>query len=117
MTTGKIRCAVVGYGPAFNWGQMHARWMQAVPAMDVVAICDRAPERAAKAQQDFPEAHVGTDLCEMLRREDIDLVSIVTPHHTHASLAIACLTDNLHIFLLLQKLSEQVADRHVILNQ
>jgi len=25
----KIRCAIVGYGPVFNWGWMHARWMHA----------------------------------------------------------------------------------------
>ena len=96
MNSSKIRCAIVGCGPAFNWGWMHARWMQAVPEMEVVAICDRNPECVAKAKQDFPAVDAYTDLCEMLRRDDIDLVAIVTPHSTHAPLAIECLKAGKH---------------------
>ena len=50
MNQSKVRCAIVGYGPAFNWGWMHTRWLQAVPELQVVAICDRNPECAAKAR-------------------------------------------------------------------
>ena len=96
MKDGKIRCGIVGYGPVFNWGWMHARWMQAVEDLRVVAICDRDPVCAAKAEGDFPEVEVYTDLGEMLRRDDIDLVAVVTPHNTHARLAIECLNAGKH---------------------
>jgi len=43
----RIRCALVGYGPVFNWGWVHARCLQAVPEMQVVAVCDRSPDRTA----------------------------------------------------------------------
>ena len=91
-----VRCAIVGYGPVFDWGWMHARWMQAVPDMQLVAICDRAPECAAKAGRDFPEVDTYTDLDQMLQGQDIDLVSIVTPHNTHVSLAVRCLDAGKH---------------------
>jgi len=97
MSEKRIGCAVVGYGPVFNWGWMHARWMKAVPEMEVVAICDRNPDCAAKAKKDFPELDTHTDLGEMLRRGNIDLVSIVTPHNTHAPLAIECLKAGKHV--------------------
>jgi len=71
--------------------------MQAVPEMEVVAICDRDAECAAKAKQDFPEVDTYTDLDDVLRREDIDLVAVVTPHNTHAALAIASLNAGKHI--------------------
>jgi predicted dehydrogenase len=92
----RLRGAIVGYGPVFNWGWMHARWMRAVPEIELVAICDQNPECARKAKRDFPEAETYTDLEPMLRREAIDLVSIVTPHNTHASLAIQCLQAGQH---------------------
>jgi predicted dehydrogenase len=92
----ELKCAVVGYGPVFNWGWMHVRWMQAVPDMCVVAVCDREPACAAKAAQDFPGIRTYTDLDEMLRREDLDLVAIVTQHNTHARLAVTSLQAGKH---------------------
>jgi len=96
MANDRIRCAIVGYGPVFNWGWMHARWMGAVPELSLVAVCDRDPECAAKAGRDFPGVATYTDLGEMLAHEDLDLVSIVTPHNTHAPLAIRCLQAGKH---------------------
>lgn len=94
----KIRCAIIGYGPTFNWGFMHALWIRAVEDMQLVAICDKNPECTAKAKLDFPEADICpyTDLRQMLARDDIDLVSVVTPHNTHATLAKASLLAGKH---------------------
>lgn len=93
---GKLGCAIVGYGPVFNWGWMHTRWMQAVPELEVIALCDRDPGCAAKAKRDFPETTVYTDLGELLRRDDIDLVTVVTPHNTHAAIVAQCLNAGKH---------------------
>ena len=92
----KIGCAIVGYGPVFNWGWMHARWMQAVGDLQLLAICDKDPVCTAKAKADFPGVDTYTDLCEMLHRNDIDLVSVVTPHNVHAPIAIECLKAGKH---------------------
>lgn len=96
MNEKKLGCAIIGYGPVFNWGWVHARWMKAVPEMEVIAVCDKNPECAAKAKKDFPEVYTYTDLHEMLRRDDIDLVAVATPHNTHSSIAIECLKAGKH---------------------
>ena len=32
-----IRCAVVGYGPSFNFGKAHATWLSAAPGLELAA--------------------------------------------------------------------------------
>ena len=95
--TSPIRCAVVGYGPTYNWGQMHARWIEAVADLSLTAICDKDPGCAAQAQSDFPETATYTNLHEMLARDDIDLTAVVTPHNTHASIVQDCLNAGKHV--------------------
>jgi scyllo-inositol 2-dehydrogenase (NADP+) len=96
MANERLRCGIVGYGPVYNWGAMHCRWLGAVPELEPVAICDRDPSCAAKGAADLPGLHAYTDLSEMLAGEDLDLVTIVTPHNTHAPLAIQCLRAGVH---------------------
>ena len=96
MADQKIQCAIIGYGPVFNWGWMHARWIGAVEDLELVAICDRDPARAATAKRDFPAVNIYTDMGEMLRQDEIDLVVVVTPHNTHAPIVIECLSAGKH---------------------
>lgn len=92
-----IRCGIVGYGPVFNWGWKHGLWLRAVPEMELVAICDPDEACAAKAAADFPEVDIHRDLAEMLARKDLDLVTVVTPHNTHAPLVIQALRAGKHV--------------------
>ena len=91
-----IRCAIVGYGPTFNFGRVHARWIKAVPEMELVAVCDGDSACARQAKRDFPEIDVYADLGDMLARDDVDMVAVVTPHNTHAPLVIECLRAGKH---------------------
>lgn len=93
---GKLGCAIVGYGTTFNWGWIHARWIEAVPDLRLVAVCTRTAASAARAAQDYPGIATYTDLDEMLRRADIDLVSVLTPHATHAAITLQCLAAGKH---------------------
>ncbi|MFC1712060.1 Gfo/Idh/MocA family protein [Candidatus Poribacteria bacterium] len=92
----KIRCGIIGYGTTFNFGWMHAKWIKGVEDLDLVAICDKDTGRAAKAKEDFPETDIHTDMREILSRDDVDMVSVVTPHNTHASIVIECLKARKH---------------------
>jgi predicted dehydrogenase len=76
---------------------MHARWISAVPALRLVAICDRDPGRAALAEADWPQAKAFTDLDRLLGCDGIDLVSVVTQHDTHAELVVRCLQAGKHV--------------------
>lgn len=93
----KVRCAIIGYGTTFTWGWVHARWIEAVEELDLVAICDKDTACAEKSKSDFPGIKTYTDMHAMLRKEDIDMVSVVTPHNTHASIVIECLNEGKHV--------------------
>jgi predicted dehydrogenase len=99
MSDGTIRCAIIGYGTTYHWGWIHARWIEAVAGMQLVAICTRSEESAAHARQENPGVETYTDLSEMLRRADIDLISILTPHNTHANLTVQCLDAGKHVLV------------------
>ena len=94
-----IRCGVVGYGPAFNMGKAHCDWIRSTEGLSLVAVCDIDPKRTAVAKKDFPWIEAYNHIDEMLSYADIDLVTIVTPHNTHAELAMKCLKARRHVIV------------------
>ncbi|MCC6444595.1 MAG: Gfo/Idh/MocA family oxidoreductase [Armatimonadetes bacterium] len=92
-----VRCGIIGYGGAFTMGKAHSNWINAVPGMQAVAVCDIDPARTDAARQDFPD--ISTFNCneDMIARDDIDLCVLITPHNTHAPLAIQCLKAGKHV--------------------
>ena len=93
----KIRCAMLGYGGAFNMGKGHSDWINATGRMEAVAACDLDPARMESAKEDFPHFRTYTDVSKMLEDDGIDLVVIITPHNTHAKLSIQCLNAGKHV--------------------
>ena len=82
--------------PAVLGGQQphaHAACYAALPQTDIVAVCDIAPAMLDSFRQRWgdvwPDAAVYADYREMLARERLDLLSVVTPDHLHADLVIA----------------------------
>lgn len=57
----------------------------------VVAIASRRRERAEQVAQEFGIEHVASDWQELVARDDIDLVSVVTPPATHMEITLAAL--------------------------
>ena len=92
-----IRCSVVGYGAYHNFGRAHGRWIDAVPELQWVAVCDKDPSRLSAAREEFPTLDTYDELDDMLSRGDVDLVSIVTPHATHAPIALQCMAAGKHV--------------------
>ncbi|MGH2459499.1 MAG: Gfo/Idh/MocA family protein [Chloroflexota bacterium] len=70
----------------------HVSAYAAVPNTTVVAVCDLVPSLLEKFRADWgaevPEARTYTDYREMLAREQVDLLSIVTSDHRHAQIAV-----------------------------
>jgi scyllo-inositol 2-dehydrogenase (NADP+) len=87
----EFRCGVVGYGGAFNMGRAHLSSMQKNPGMVAAAVCELDESRRKVAEEDFPGIATYASVGQMLRHADLDLVSIITPHNTHAKLALQCL--------------------------
>ena len=92
-----IRCGVVGYGGAFNMGRLHLTSMQKNKRMEVAAVCELDPTRRAVANDDFPGIKTYGSVGNMLRGTELDLVTIITPHNTHAKLAVQCLNAGVNV--------------------
>lgn len=67
----------------------HAAAYHAVPGVVVTAVCDIFPEALARYAETWGAAASYTDYREMLERERLDLISIVTPDHLHADIFVA----------------------------
>mgnify|MGYP000903245550 FL=1 len=91
-----VKVAVIGYGGAFNMGKWHLEEMRKA-GMTPVAVADLDKERLKIARRDFPGIKTYTSVAGMLGRSDCDLVTIITPHNTHARLALKCLRAGKHV--------------------
>lgn len=72
----KLRAVQVGCGPR---AQAHLAAMQASRAVEVVALCDLDDERLQATGERFGITRRYSDMAEMIRAEQPELVDIVTP--------------------------------------
>ena len=89
-TPSLITVGVVGYGGAFNMGRQHLKEMQAA-GMTPLAVCEVDPARLAVATTDFPGIETYATVEAMLAASKVQLVVIITPHNSHAEIALKCL--------------------------
>jgi len=75
-----IGVGLVGYG---YWGPNLARNFSRQADCRLIAICDKSPERLAKAARDYPGVAVTPRYRDLLRRSDIQAVLIATPVSFH----------------------------------
>ena len=71
-------------------GRSHLQEMQAA-GMTPRAVVEIDPQRLQAAEHDFPGIEQYASVNEMLKKSDVDLVTIITPHNSHAPLALQCL--------------------------
>ncbi len=91
-----IKVGVIGYGGAFNMGKGHLNEMKRA-GMTPVAVSELDKARLEVAKKDFPGIETYTSVAEMLKKSDVNLVTIITPHNTHAKLAVQCLKAGKHV--------------------
>ena len=91
-----IKVGVVGYGGAFNMGKAHLSEMKKA-GMTPVAVAELDPARLVAATQDFPGIQTYRSLTEMLKKSDVHLVAMITPHNTHAALGLEALRAGRHV--------------------
>ncbi|MDB6094043.1 MAG: dehydrogenase [Verrucomicrobia bacterium] len=92
----EIKVGVVGYGGAFNMGRMHLQDMQKA-GMTPHAVAEPDAARLAIAAQEFPGIQTFASVDDMLAKSDVNLVVLITPHNTHAPLALKCLHAGRHV--------------------
>ncbi|MCC6540910.1 MAG: Gfo/Idh/MocA family oxidoreductase [Flavobacteriales bacterium] len=103
-----IRIAVLGGG---HLGRIHIQQLTQLPEWQVVGFHDPHPEKCAALEKEFgvpAYANVGTLL------DKVEVLDIVTPTVTHASLATQALDRGLHLFIE-KPVTETVAEADSLL--
>jgi predicted dehydrogenase len=93
-----IKVAVVGYGGAFNMGRQHLNEMKAA-GMTPSAVVELDPMRLEVASADFPGIETYGTIDELLAKSSADLVTVITPHNTHAELGLKIAAAGRHVVL------------------
>jgi predicted dehydrogenase len=88
----RLGAAVIGLGV----GQAHARAYLALEETELVAVCDQNPERLAAFVAQHPVSAY-REAAEVFADPRVQLVSIATPHPSHAALAIAAARAGKHV--------------------
>jgi predicted dehydrogenase len=92
---GVVRVGVLGAGA---WARgAHLPGYARDPRCRIVGVADVEIDRARSAAQEFGAPIVAADAHELLRRDDIDLIDVCTPSHTHFELAWAALEAGKHV--------------------
>lgn len=88
----KIGVAVIGVG---FWGKNHVRVFNELPETELRAVCDMNMEKA-KAIADKYDVEAYSDSRQMLKRKDIEAISVCTWTTTHAVEALRVLRADKH---------------------
>lgn len=94
----KLRVAGIGVG---GKGRSDVAEMAKSGKADIISLCDVDDTRAQASRDAFPKASYYKDYREMLAKEgnNIDAVTISTPDHMHAVIAMQAMKMGKHVFL------------------
>lgn len=98
----KINIALIGYrfmGKAHSYGLKNTSYFfkdGIEPVLKV--ICGRTEHLVKQAAQDFGWEEYATDWREVIKRDDIDVVDIVTPTVNHMEIALEAMKAGKHVF-------------------
>jgi predicted dehydrogenase len=100
-TAGPLRIAMIGHG---FMGAAHSQGWRTAPrvfdlpaAVEMSVVVGRNADSVADAAAKWGWAASATDWREVIARDDIDVVDIVTPGDSHAEIAIAALEAGKHV--------------------
>jgi predicted dehydrogenase len=91
-----IRIGVIGYG---YWGPNIVRNFHGLESSEVVLVCDQSPKCLERLRKTYPSMPFTTEVNDVLKSSNIDLVAVVTPVWTHYDLAKAALENGKHVFV------------------
>ena len=90
-----IRISLIGAGMI---SAKHLAAYQEIPEAQVVAVCSRTQQSAARCAEEWNIPDFCTDVQAMLARDDIDAVDICVHNNLHAPYAIAALRAGTHVY-------------------
>ncbi len=95
MARARLGVAVVGVG---RWANLaHLPGWARDERCEIVGVCDRDPQRASAAAERYGAAVVTDDYRELLARDDIDIIDVVTRDSEHLEVSEAALMAGKHV--------------------
>lgn len=91
--TRKLNVGMIGMG---GISRVHLDCLLSMENANIVAVCDIREDRLAAAVE-RTGAKGYTDWHEVVARDDIDIIHIMTPHYLHAPIAIEALNTGKHV--------------------
>jgi 2-hydroxy-4-carboxymuconate semialdehyde hemiacetal dehydrogenase len=88
------RIAVAGAGA---FGIKHLDALAEIDGVTITSVISRRLEQAQEVAAKYGAVHAGTELDEVLERDDVDAVILCTPTQMHASQTIAALRAGKHV--------------------
>ena len=91
-----VNVVVVGYGSAFGMGHRHSEEIRQAQGLTLAGVCETDPTRrkVAAATESVPTYEHIEEVCA---DDDVDMVSLIVPHHLHAPLAIQAMEAGKHV--------------------
>lgn len=89
-----VRIALAGAGA---FGEKHLDGLAKIDGVEVTSIISRTRDQAEAAAKKYGAGHFGTELDEVLERDNVDAVILCTPTQMHAQQAIACMDAGKHV--------------------
>lgn len=81
----KVKLGLIGCG---RISKNHLDAVSQIPEAEFVAVCDCIPDKAQKVAAEYGITKIYSDHHEMLKNEELDLVSICTPSGMHPQMGI-----------------------------
>jgi len=94
MVSDRIGAAVLGLGV----GRRHAQAYDQLDTTELVAVCDANEERLGPVAEQYG-CRAYTSLDDLLADKSVELISVATPHKSHAALAIRCMRAGKHVLV------------------
>ncbi|MBC7321159.1 Gfo/Idh/MocA family oxidoreductase [bacterium] len=92
----RIRFAIIGCGQNAH---KHSEVVSDIPQLELVAVCDSNSSKAKDFASLYKVRKVYTDYRELLEKEDLDFVSISTPHSSHYEIAKTALNSGVNVLV------------------
>ncbi len=107
------RIGIVGGGIFGQWHLKAFTQLQNEGRAELVALADLKEEARNNAAKEYGVTPYA-DFCEMIEKENLDAITVVTPDHLHTDIAVACLEMGCHV-LCEKPMATNMDDCHKIL--
>ncbi|MFY0650657.1 MAG: Gfo/Idh/MocA family oxidoreductase [Cyclobacteriaceae bacterium] len=92
-----IKVGIVGCG---NIGKRHVAVFDANEATDIISLCDKVISKAETENAKYGEQYTVSDqFHDVISTDEVDLVSICTPHHLHKEMTVSALKNGKNVLV------------------